>query len=96
MHPPEGVLRANLVTGYSNAQKWKAMMKFAELEVNPLVKHPFTATCQWAFGSNWQNRKGYLSKWRNAVLRMHNRTKRMTSKSRRNFEPRHSWSSLPG
>ena len=56
---------AHVRAGYSMWQKSKVIEKYFELESQsePRVQFPHQETCKWAFGKNWEDKKGYLTKW---------------------------------
>lgn len=56
---------------YSTAQKSEVLQRYYELEEEEMVAYPHKMACQFAFGANWQNRKGYLTKWLNKAGQIH-------------------------
>jgi hypothetical protein len=60
-------IKSQLRSSYSNAFKANTMNKYYELcderDAGKAYINPYTAAMHWAFGSVWEKRKGYLSKW---------------------------------
>ena len=63
--PPDlGSTLKRVRTEYSAAVKDLALTRYFELEKNPKCACPHTQTCKELWPATWQNRKGYLTRWR--------------------------------